>query len=1072
MAITILLGPAGAGKTEAALAELARPRRGRAILVLPGRLHTRRLADALRPIPRLTYGPLDRVARAVLRLVGERAEPATATVRLAVLRAELGALAAAGRLAALGPVATRSGVVAEALRLIEELRAAEVLPAALAAAEVSPYDADLAAVYAAYGVALDRLGLCDDHGLLLRARDALREGRAPGLRLDLLVADGFDQLSPAQLGLLGELAGRAAETLITLTGEPRARPAHSRYARTLAALRAALPGARVVYLPPSAALASHAAQIERGLFEAAPPPPVDAAGAVTIVSAPDREREVRAALRRVKALLAAGAAPATIGVLYRAGEPYLPLLREVAAEYGLPLALYEGLPLGEAPPIVALRELLALPRDGFPRRSVAEAWRNLGAGSAAALLERATAGAGSSLSRTRAALAALAAVLPSAGPATDEAGAQPPLDGPPATPAEAAALLAALDAFVAWLTPPEEATPGAYVAWLRSLSGWGGPGGDAFDYEGHEGDAAHKGRAEADLVGQAPLFLAVLRELVGGDAAQGSGVTDAENHAPSPGDLLPFMPEQRACLRQVLAEREAVGRLLGEGPRPYGVFLGELGAALDAARYGGRLPAAGVVAVLPFLAARGQAFDHVLLLGVGDGVVPARMPDPPFYTRRERAALAARGAAPPPVDPGDERALFYEAALRGRRTLTLAYTRLDEGGNPLRPSPYLRALAGLFHGVEELRIRAGSAPAPTETASAQEALVSAAAAGALDLPPPGAPAGLAAHVARAAGIERLREEGAGFGLYEGVAAHATVRAALSARFGPQYRWSVTQINDYTICPYRFLAAHLLRVGPRADDEGLEQAGRGLVAHAILARAGEAWASLDGPFDPSNEGPILAALAATADAVLAEAPQRLGFEPGPFWAWEQAEVRAALTRAVARSLRDGPAGFRPVGVEVGFGMGGGMPPLRVATPAGEALVVGRIDRVDRDDAGNLAVVDYKSGRSVRGLGETLSGRDVQLTVYSLAAEGLVGAERQVVRAAYLTLGNGRQSRPLTPDQRPQAEESLRGSLVAAIRGAREGDFAVRPSDGCPRGCAFASICRVNPVKVAAEGRSSA
>lgn len=1015
MSVTILLGPAASGKTEAALAELERPRRGRAALLLPGGLHRRRLAGRLAAVPRLRAGPPGLLARYALRLAGELPAPASAATRLAILRAELGALAAAGRLPYLGAVATRGGVVAEAMRLIDELRAAEVPPAALAAAGVGPYDADLALAYDGYLAALGRHGLCDEAGLLALARDALRAGRAPGLWLELLVADGFDQLTAAQLGLLAALAGRAERTLVTLTGAEGPRPAHSRYARTLAALRAALPGALVEHLAPAAPLAPALALVERGLFEPAPPPPADAQGALALIRAPDREREVRAALRRVLALLVEGAPPEAVALLYRSGEPYAPLVREVAAEYGLPVAIYEGSPLGEAPPVVALRELLALPLDGFPRRAVAESWRALGDPVAAAQLERATAGAGPGLERLRAALAARAEAAPPADPDGP--------DGPPVAPAEAAALLAALDAFVAWLAPPAHAAPGEHVAWLRGLLGWD----------------------DAEL-------------------------SPAISPAPPARNPLPFTPEQRARLRQLLAEREAIGRLLGEGPRPYGAFVAELGGALDGARYGGRRPEPGLVAAMPFLAARGHAFDHVIMLGFSDGAVPARLPEPPFYTRRERALLAARGAAPPPADPGDERSIFYEAALRARRTLALAYTRLDEGGGPLEPSPYLLALAGLFDpaSVPVTTILAGSAPAPGEAASPQEALVAAAGAGALGHTPEGVPAALAAHVARAVRVELAREGGAPHGPHEGAIDHPAVAAALARRFGPAHTWSATQVNDYTICPFRFAAAHLLRLGGRGGpDEVLEQVGRGRIAHAVLAEAGRAWARLPGPFDASNEGPILAALAGAADAVLAAAPERYGFEPGPFWGWEQAELRAALARAVAKALRAGGwEGFRPAGVEEGFGVGRGMPPLRVQTAAGEALVAGRIDRVDQDEHGNLALIDYKGGSTARSLAEAVGGRDVQLTIYALAAEGLGRPGQRVVRAAYLTLGNGRLSQPLTPVERPAAEAALRERLGAAVAGARGGAFHVRPSDGCPPACAFVAVCRVNPATAAA------
>lgn len=1051
-AVTILLAPAAAGKTEAALKALAAPRRGRALLLLPGALHRLRLAPRFAGLPRLRAGTFERIATVLLRRAGERPELVSERLRAALLRAELRALVAAGRLPRFASVAHKAGFVAEALRLIDELQACELPPAQLAGAGVSVYDGELATIYAAYGAALARRGLVDRDGLIVRAR-RLVEARPELTRdLELLVVDGFDQFAPLQLGLLVALAGRAARTLITLTGDGAGRPAHRRFIRTLDDLRGAFPQARVELLGPAGASRKHPAlaQIERNLFAGEAPRMLDAGGAVALIAAPDREREVRAALRHARSLLAAGALPEEVALLYRGGEQYPPLVREVAAEYGLPVAVFEGMPLGSAPPIIALLALLALPLDAVSgpaaarpstRRALVECWRALGStptsivgadtpllpdfATAALLLDRATR-AGSvahGLPRLRAALAELAAEPPIV-PDPIEAE-ERPFAGPPVTPDEAAQLLALLDAFMAWVTPPAEATPAEYVEWVRGLLGWlDDPGATADD-----------------------------------------GSPAAEEEPPAVAERFPFTPEQRALLRRALAERERAARLLEEGPLPYGLFLAELAAALDEIRYGGQDPAPGKLAVLPILAARGATYAHVLILGAAEGELPASLPAPPFYTRRERALLAERGAAPPPADPADERSLFYEAVTRARESLTFAYTRLDESGNELRSSPYLRAVAALFEQPLPTReIRAGSAPELAEAASAQEQLVALAANDPeLATLPPDAPLALANHVRRAAAVERQREGHGPYGPYEGLIEDPDVRAELARRFGPGHRWSATQINDYTICPYRFAAAHLLRIGPRGDPEAaLEQAGRGQLFHAILAEAGRHWARLGLPFDASSEAPILAALDAAADKVLAAAPQTYGFEPGPFWAWEQAEARAALRRAVRRWLRDarGWEGFRPAGVEASFGMGAGQPPLRLQTPAGEALVVGRIDRVDQDDQGRLALVDYKSGGTPKPLVETTDGWDVQLTLYCLAAEQIGGRGQQVAQAAQLMIGSGRRGKALTAAERPRAEEALRERLGAAIAGSRGGAFVVRPSRDCPSGCAFMPICRVN------------
>lgn len=1022
--VTILLAPAVAGKTERVIQALAAPRQGRAILAAPSALHCRRLRTRLRPAPRLTVASFTGLALRLLRAVGERPQVASQATRTLMTRMALRAEAAAGRLPQFGHVATKPGFVAEVLRLIDSLRAAMIPPAALAEAGVSCYDGELAAMYRLYLEALDRSGLDDEHNVLARARDLVMTNPDLVRGLALFAVDGFDQLMPLQLSLVRVLADHAEQTLITLTGDGTERPAHHRFRTTLQRLRAALPTAKVEILSHQPRMAPALAHIERFLFSLDPTPPADAGGAVTIIGAPDREREVRAALRRVRAMVAAGLSPERIAILYQGDDLYPQLVREIAAEYSIPAALFEGSPLSAAPPGAALRALLELPLNGFPCRALAECWWRLGAlsssalqwsaatlplsfTSAAALLDR-LAHANQRLPWLRATLMTLARTVTSVG--DDEL--QPPITAP-----EAEALLGILDAFVDWLDVPTTATPNAYIAWLRRLLGW--QAGDASD-----------------------------------------DTTQSQAHPM----LFPFTDEQRRALESLLSEWGHVAQRLNAPPIPFAEFVAELGMLLDAVRVGGEAPQVGKVAVLPLLAARGSEYDQVVILGVAEGAIPASPQEPPFYTRREWSLLVARGAAPPLDDPGDKRSLFYEAVTRARCGLTLTYTRLDEHGNLIRPSFYLHTLAGLFTaGVEEITIRASSLPSLGEAASPQEALI-ALIAGGSEQEAPGLPAELVRHVRHAIAVERQRESpAADGGPYEGVVTHPEALAALQHRFGPEYRWSATQINDYTLCPYRFAASHVLRLAPPSDPEDvLTPINKGRIYHAILARAGARWMRLGLPFDADHEAALLAALEAAAAEVLDAAPQTYGFEPDLFWAWERAEMQATLVRAVRRWVRDGAvrSGFRPVGVEKSFGVGRGAPPLRIATSEGEALVAGRIDRIDQDEQGHLALIDYKSGGTPRSLNAVLSGRDVQLTIYMLAAEELAAPGQTVAQAMYLMIGNGKRGCLLTLGERDQAEAALRERLAAAVAGSRTGRFPVRPTERCPPACAFAAICRVN------------
>lgn len=62
---------------------------------------------------------------------------------------------------------------------------------------------------------------------------------------------------------------------------------------------------------------------------------------------PDPEAEVRYVFKRVKALLEAEVRPERIALAARAEEAYLPLLLALGREYGLPMALFQRLPLDQ-----------------------------------------------------------------------------------------------------------------------------------------------------------------------------------------------------------------------------------------------------------------------------------------------------------------------------------------------------------------------------------------------------------------------------------------------------------------------------------------------------------------------------------------------------------------------------------------------------------------------------------------------------------------------------------------------------------------------------------------------------
>ena len=1068
--IDLLIAPAACGKTDAVVRRLKALHGGRALALVPSSIQQQELRRRLGRARGVQVAQFYRLAGMVLARAGGAPELLGDMARLGLVRELLGRLRAEGRLPVYAAVAGKPGFIAAVAELLLDLGNADIAPAAFAAAARTPHDAELAEIYRRYVLFQEQHGVADLPRRLQLARAALLGHERLLDDHRLLVVDGFDQFAPVQLSLLAALPRHVPQMLLTLTCEARDRPAQRRFARTYAEVQAALHPCVVVLKPDVRRRSMPLRQLESRLFDLDDNPNrIPVAGAVTVIEAADREREVRAVLRRIQHLIDGGAVPSRIAVLFRDGAPYIGLLGEIAAEYRLPLDIHAGLPLDQAPPVATLLRLLRLPLDDYPRRALIEvlrspylptigAWRSAledrtdlqapgsKLQSLAARLDAVAHASGivGGLARWRAALDRLAAAPPEE-PVDEE-------QAPPVAPEEAAALREILDRLHAWLTPPDEAPIPTYVAWVRER-------------------------------------VAALRD-------QTLGATE--------GPRQPFAARDEAAiarLEQVVRELDRAAGLLAAPPLAFGQFLGDLTRAIRAAHY--RPPLQGGIMAMAVLSARGLIFDHVAIMGLSEGEFPQPLREPALYSRIERRALREeRGLALPAPDPADEQTLFYEAVARAQHSLILSRTRLDEAGNPLPRSPYLGALLELADGVEVITVPAGAAPAWEQAASPQERALALADllarplrvakpeiesrkqpdAGSAAVQPAAPPlpaelttlsAQLAAeypvwgHIVRARAIEAWREGLGPYGPFEGVIDDPQLAAAVAQRLGPQHQWSITEFNDYLTCPFRFAAAHVLGLQPRRDPEDmLDSARRGQLYHAILARAGERWRAAQLALTPENEMAVLEVLDRAAQEVLDTAPERFGFAPSAFWNWERAEMCRRLRAALRGFIRDDPAGswaaFMPAGVEQRFGGRGSNPPLRIETPGGAVLIQGRVDRVDQRSDGALAVVDYKSG-GARAARDALEGRDLQLPIYILAVERVLAAGQPVAQAAFFHVGSGRRSGELKGEQLRQALAVAQERIAETLAAVHRADFRVRPRDTCPDYCEFEAICRRNLEK---------
>jgi ATP-dependent helicase/nuclease subunit B len=1043
MPACLLLAPTGHGKTEHALNRIRAVRAGEPLaplwVILPKQIQVRAFGQRLGATGGALGVELGTFYRFYAELLARSGQPSARlpdSVLHRLLLRLVNRLADDGTLRHYATLRGRAGFALLLRGLFQELKEARIQRAAFetATAGASPRLAELATLYAAYQDWLTRRGSnwMDAEGQGWLAALALEHEPALVADLRLLVVDGFDQFNPTQLAVLALLVDRAAETVITLTGDPTCddRGAHRRFCRARQAVQQALhlePDVLPIrFSTPNIQCPPALAHLEAALFQPAADR-LPAAGAVTCIEAQNRAAEVRAALRWLKALVVReGYRLDEVALLARNLEPYRPYLDEVAAEFDLPLHLAGGRPLATNPAVAALLNLLAIPATNWPPRPLLDAlacsffdWSVARIGPEDVRGLRSAARAGlviAGLDQWRDALARLAGLSPhDAAPADDE-----DIVSPDAIAAELAQnLQASLEAVVARLTPPPSGTVRSYVAFVE------------------------------DLIGQDPKLATRFRsDLDAEDDSLRVVVRAWEQAATAERDVAALRRFKDVLRGMVLAEA-----ILPQPEEPstttdYARFFVELRGAVEATTYEPPAPPPGsAILAAPLLYARGLAFRAVALLGLSEGELPQPEREDPLLTESDREILRAAGLPLEPRLQGDEASLFYEAVTRARERLLLTRPYLADDGQAWEPSPYWDEVLRLVE-APVLRLRSHDLLPLADVASLPEALLTTAQCGA------GRPSTLQGwdRVLHAAGVVRSREAADPAGNpWNGDL--TTAVSALAAHYGPDHIWSASRLEAYATCPFLFFAGSVLGLDPLLPPtEGYDIRILGTMYHAVLE---EIYRRALPEAEPDR---LRALLPQVAAEVFEAAPDEYAFRPTALWTRQREE----LTRILAQTLEAlivTTAGWQPVALEQAFGIEG-RPTLDVELEGRHLRLRGFVDRLDRDADGRLQVIDYKAGSTPISPRDLESGKRVQLPLYALAVREALGLG-EVGGGFYWHIGSAQPSRLRLESYLGGVEFAMQTALEHAldtVEAVRAGQFPPRPpSDGCPGNCPAAAFC---------------
>jgi ATP-dependent helicase/DNAse subunit B len=931
------------------------------------------------------------------------------------------------------------------------------------------YDKDTALIYEWYEALLDKHNLTDASRDYLRALSVLRgefagrEVRVPFLdEARMLVVDGFFDMLPVHAETITVLLPRFEEVLVNLNYDTRNpevfapfRDVVERFTVTERFERLETDLVKPVadgLRPLREFLFNPTLQREEGapMREACAP-------AITLVTASDRVREVRAVSKLIKESVDEGLQPHEIAVVVRERGSYEAVIRSVFRDEQIALAIDERRPLGEVPAVRASMKIVEAAvanrtRDGqgIPVKRIAgilktdyfaltedrehpflvhEAQPQEENDQTSVLtadeIENAVAFVGLELNLgdwlrrshrllDRAALAdrarALAIARDMADAGDGEEGADTQTDEsrvrhdyPPGRLRLARTVIEAVGQVI--LSIPYEAPPRemarAFRSALRTLGlrrGLERTAASAFP------DTSALRRAALDLRGLDALERAL------------DSVVDASelvaSHAEPSASVTLTRGEFRADLERAVSSQEFLVAATTEG----GVRL------------------------LSATDLRGLTFHTVMILGLVEGEFPDRARGDWIYPQHERDNLKELGLALVDLTPSEalrrEEHFFYQAACRATDRLVLCRPLVGDDEAETIASYFIDECATVFgrdRGLETVLFTAGfdgehleRSTTPLELARSLGRLrrngngnpeaVDALGEFAREDRPGRTPAISEWALARI-DIELLRE-GDGFSEFDGTIRSSALRHLLDGAF-VAHTFSASELNVYGHCPFRFFALRVLGLRPRVEAAlDLQAIEKGVLFHEILRRFFERHRAVR--LETTEYARLASDLQEVANEVFAKYERGMPPLNQKLWAIERRTLMLQLDGLLRDELElqamTGASGPVPTHFELAFGMprvdGDDLstPEPLVLRRKGlgdpESLALrGQIDRVDIAPDGTVVAYDYKTskGPAVRDMD---AGRDVQLGVYLAALEDLfLTDDQELAGGGYYSLSVG-------------------------------------------------------------------
>jgi RecB family exonuclease len=284
--------------------------------------------------------------------------------------------------------------------------------------------------------------------------------------------------------------------------------------------------------------------------------------------------------------------------------------------------------------------------------------------------------------------------------------------------------------------------------------------------------------------------------------------------------------------------------------------------------------------------------------------------------------------------------------------------------------------------------------------------------------------------------------------------HGTVRTA------PNRPWSVSAIETYLDCPFKFFAQHVLKLEEEPEDEEVMDPRRqGRFVHDVFETFFQAWQDAGHhAITPENLDAARESFVAVVDRALQQLPEaEAGLERTRLLG---SPAAAGLGEAVFRMEAERPTAVVERLLEKKL-----EGEFTIDTSDGPRTIAlrGKADRLDLLADGTFRLIDYKLGWPPN------RARALQLPIYSVCAEQRLashnGRSWRLGEAVYLAFKGPRRVVPLfaSPADRTKVLADAQQRLADTLDAIDRGEFPPTPDDvwRCET-CSFASVCRKDYV----------